>query len=386
MKKLFVLSFVCSFTLMLMGAKNPPVDPNYSFIVRDPNSNYIQILFAGDAMQHAPQIQMAYNAQTKKYNYEPNFRYIRPYVSKADIAIVNFETTLSGEPYAGYPKFRAPDAYFTELCETGFQVFALANNHILDGGQKGLERTLNTMGSVAHLGAYRDTAYRAKEYPLILHIDGKKIALFNATYGTNQIIPTHPNYVNYIETEELLLDMEKSKKDSTIDLRIMFIHWGDEYQLRHNPLQQGVAQWLADLGFDLIIGSHPHVVQDQEILISEDGRNVPVVYSLGNFISNQRRLNTNGGIMVAVNINRQTAKIEEVEYIPVYVHKGKLGTENNYFCIPTFDYLDGNLPIKIESDSLANDLKLFHDNTMKRMGNTLNVPPTRSFIFEELDL
>ena len=78
MKKLFVLSFVCSFTLILMGAKNSPVDPNYSFIVRDPNSNYIQILFAGDAMQHAPQIQMAYNAQTKKYNYEPNFRYIRP--------------------------------------------------------------------------------------------------------------------------------------------------------------------------------------------------------------------------------------------------------------------------------------------------------------------
>ena len=150
----------------------------------------------------------------------------------------------------------------------------------------------------------------------------------------------------------------------------MYIHWGSEYQLRHNAYQKGVAQWLADLGFDLIIGSHPHVVQDFEVLTSEDGRQVPVIYSLGNLISNQRWVNSNGGILATVDIDRETRKIISICHIPVYVHKGSLKNERrNYFIIPTNDYLNKQLPIILPSDSLQQDLRLFHKNTIRRLSN-----------------
>lgn len=362
-----------TYLLLFVSTISIAAPKEYNFPQKDITKSYIRLLFAGDAMQHEPQLTWAYDAQTKQYIYEPNFRYLRPYLQDADINIVNFETTLPGSKYAGYPRFRSPDSYLEALSEAGFQVFTLANNHVLDSGREGLKRTLKRLGDRPHTGAWLDTIQRREEYPQIWHINGMKIAFFNCTYGTNQITPVPPTYVNYIETEELLLDMEASLLDSTIDLRIISIHWGDEYQLYHNPLQRGIAQWLADLGFDLIIGGHPHVVQDQEILTAKDGRLVPVVYSLGNLISNQRRLNCNGGLMVTVDIDRKNKKIHYINYVPVYVHKGYWGKEKNYFCLPTQDYLDGRLPYKIQSDSLRKDLILFDKNSHKRMGEPLTI-------------
>ncbi len=347
---------------------------DHYFQSENPDRNVIRLLFAGDAMQHSPQFEWAYNPETRQYEYEANFRYLRPYINDADLRFVNLETTLPGSKYAGYPKFRSPDSYLEALSEAGFQVFTLANNHILDSGKKGMQRTLKRLDDRPHCGAYMDTLQRRLEYPLILHIDNMKVAFFNATYGTNQLNPEPPTCVNYIETEQLLLDLEESMQDSTIDLRVISIHWGDEYQLKHNPLQQGVAQWLADLGIDLIIGGHPHVVQDQEILTAKDGRKVPVVYSLGNLISNQRRLHCNGGLMVTVDIDRNTKKITEVNYIPVYVHKGYINDEKDYFCIPSADYIDGKLPFIIQNDSLQEDLRIFHRNAVARMGNKMVIP------------
>ena len=260
---------------------------HHSFPLKDASKSYVRLLFAGDAMQHSVQYKWAWNPNTKTYDYEPNFRYLRPHLAEADINVVNFETTLSGEPYSGYPRFRSPDAYFHELLDAGFQVFGLANNHVIDGDKEGFARTLEKLSPYPNMGAYMDTAQRSQQYPLIFHIDGMKIALFTATYGTNQLLPVAPNWVNYIETEQLEIDMAKTMQDSTIDLRIMYIHWGTEYELLHNAFQAGVGQWLADLGIDLIIGSHSHVVQDYEVVTAKDGRRVPIVYGLGNLISNQ---------------------------------------------------------------------------------------------------
>ena len=364
MKKLFSI-FVLLLLLISGGAF---AQGHYHFPLKDTTQSYIRLLFAGDAMQHSTQYKWAWNPTAKTYNYEPNFRYLRPYLEEADINIVNFETTLSGSPYAGYPRFRTPDAFFNAMVDAGFQVFALANNHVLDGDKKGFARTLKRLSPHPYLGAYMDTLQRSQQYPLILHIAGIKIALFNATYGTNGLLPSRPNCVNYIETEQLEIDLARSLQDTTIDLRIMYIHWGTEYQLRHNAYQQGVGQWLADLGIDLVIGGHPHVVQDYQVLTASDGRRVPVVYSLGNLISNQRWEHSNGGIMVTVDIDRQMRQVVSINAIPVYVHKGSLLKEHrNYYCIPTTDYLDGQLPFSLPNDSLEQDLYLFHRNTVKRI-------------------
>lgn len=341
---------------------------HHSFAVKDSSRSYIRLLFAGDAMQHSTQYKWAWKQSSKSYDYEPNFRYLRSYLAEADINVVNFETTLSGKPYGGYPRFRTPDSFLYELVDAGFQVFAVANNHILDGDEKGFARTLKKLSPYPNMGAYLNTKERDEKYPLILHIDGMKIALFTATYGTNQLVAVAPNNVNYIETEQLEIDMAKSLRDTTIDLRVMYIHWGTEYELKHNAYQQGVGQWLADLGVDLIIGSHSHVVQDYEVLISKDGRRVPVVYGLGNLISNQRWEDSNGGVMATVDIDRETRKVVAINYIPLYVHKGSLnGERRNYYCIPTNDYLDGKFPFSLPNDSLEQDLRLFHNNVSTRL-------------------
>ena len=345
----------------------------HSFPVRDSLRNYVRLLFTGDAMQHSPQFKLAWNSKTRSYNYEPNFRYLKSYIKSADVNIINVETTFPGSDYCGYPRFRTPDPFFHAMVDAGFQVFAVANNHILDSGSKGLQRTLNLMKDHLTMGAYLNQQERVAHYPIVVQVGAIKIALFNATYGTNDLKPAKPNSVNYINKKQIEQDMATSLQDSTIDLHIMYIHWGTEYELAYNAEQHKMAQWLANLGFDAIIGSHPHVVQGVELLQSSDGRLVPVAYSLGNLISNQRWQNANGGAMALLDIDVETKELLSLDIIPVYVHKGRLGGKgdadypntNNYYCIPTTDYLDGKLPFYLPSKEV-NELKIHHQNTTKR--------------------
>ena len=361
----------------------------------------ITLLFGGDAMGHSPQYQWAQRYAAHKtsaktstgsvsYDYEPNFRFIKPYITESDYAVVNLEVTLAGEPYSGYPNFSSPDAYFHALRGAGFDMFLLANNHILDRGRRGLERTLNVIGEVPNTGAYIDSLDRQKRYPLIQEVCGVRIAFFNCTYGCNGYRPLPPNMVNMIDTAQIRRDL-LSIRDSAIDMRIMCIHWGIEYELQAVSRQRELARWLAETGFDLIIGSHPHVVEDAEVLQVTDAkgkikREVPVYYSLGNLISNQRRENTNGGILVEakVIVNKKTkpdhrkhtgVKIETA-YLPCYVHKGVIEyeqdgqkiSEQHYFLLPTTDYLSGVYPFRLgQTDDSA--LRKFHENTTQRLSN-----------------
>lgn len=344
--------------------------------------NTVSLLFAGDAMGHEPQFQWAYNPQTDTYDYEPNFRYVQPYIAKSDLAIVNLEVTLGGKPYSGYPTFSTPDSYKDALVNCGFDVLTLANNHILDRGKRGLERTLDLVSDCPNAGAYRDSADRAERYPLILELQGLRIALFNVTYGCNGFFPVKPNMVNFIDTAEIAADLA-SIEGKNIDLKIMSIHWGDEYVLKAVPKQRELARWLAEKGFDLIIGGHPHVVEDAEYIKVARVRDnkkveveVPVLYSLGNLISNQRREHTHGGIMVRVDINRDNAAIENVTFLPCYVHKGTITyqkdgkpfTEKHFFLLPTTDYISGKLPFKLDEES-DKTLRRFHKNTTERLSN-----------------
>ena len=330
----------------------------------------VSIVFGGDAMVHSPQFQWAYQSATDSYDFEPNFRYIQPYVAGADLALVNFETTLAGKPYSGYPNFASPDSYLDALKHAGFDIFMMANNHVLDRGRRGMERTLDQMGQTPNMGAYRSPEDRAARYPLVVEVEGLRIAFFNCTYGCNGYVALPPTHVNLIDTAEIAADL-KSLEGQPIDLKVMTIHWGLEYVLQAVEPQRELAKWFTEKGFDLVIGSHPHVVEDGEMI-----GDVPVMYSMGNLISNQRRLHTNGGILVRVNIIRSTAKIASVEYLPCYVHKGilqydqdgKTIQERQYFLIPTPDYLAGKYPFVLpQEDDKA--LRVFHTNTVERLPN-----------------
>ncbi|MDR2682253.1 MAG: CapA family protein [Dysgonamonadaceae bacterium] len=297
----------------------------------------LTLLFAGDAMQHQTQIDNAYRGGI--YDYSSCFKHLKAYISEADVAVVNLEVTLGGKPYTGYPMFSAPDEYAAALKEAGFDVFLTANNHSLDRRKKGLERTIRVLDSleVRHLGTYVDREEKAKNYPIIWTEKGIRVAFLNYTYGTNGIHVTPPNVVNYIDTTQIKNDIRNARGALGADVIIACVHWGMEYKLVQNPAQEQLAGWMVREGVDLIIGSHPHVVQPAQVWRNEQGEITNlVIYSLGNFISGMTQVNTNGGQIVKVVLSKEDfhTKIKSCSYRLIYVDKQKNGNKLDYTLLP----------------------------------------------------
>ena len=163
----------------------------------------ITLLFVGDLMQHRAQIDAA-RTSDGKYDYSPCFSLVKEEISRADIAIGNLEVTLGGKPYQGYPTFSAPDEYLQAIKDAGFDVLLTANNHCLDRGKTGLERTITQIESfsIPYAGTYRNAIERKQLYPLFIRKKGFCIAMLNYTYGTNGIKASAPNIVNYIDKKQ----------------------------------------------------------------------------------------------------------------------------------------------------------------------------------------
>ena len=266
-----------------------------------PVGRHLSLLIAGDLMQHMPQIKSAKQSDGS-YDYGECFAGIKAEVERADVAIANFETTLAGQPYSGYPQFSAPDDFLSAVQSAGFDIMLTANNHCVDTRRKGLERTLNMMDSLgmAHLGTYRTLDERERTYPYLIEKNGLRIVLLNFTYDTNGIPVPQPCHVNLMDTLEIAADLDKARQMKP-DAIIALPHWGIEYQTLPSKEQREMAAWLLSHGVDHIIGGHPHVAQPLEL--RNDGRNL-VAWSMGNLVSNQSKPNTYGGYMVRLDITK----------------------------------------------------------------------------------
>lgn len=353
---LFILLF--TFSSFLQEKLNTDLDQQ---LIEDK----VVLIFAGDIMGHMPQHQAAYNSTTKQYNYNPCFQFIKSYIDEADFAFANLEVTLAGRPYSGYPAFSSPDALLDATKQAGFDVILTANNHVADRGKAGLERTIETIQNrkLLFAGSYVTKEQRDTVYPLFIQHKGLKIAVLNATYGTNMNPVFKPNVVNMLDSAEILADIN-SAKNHKADFIIAILHWGTEYELVSNRAQKDFANYLKENGVNMIIGSHPHVVQNAEFL---DGT-VPIIYSLGNFVSNQRKVNTNGGILLKVEIGKRAKNISNINYLPVFVHKGQLNGLYHYHLIPTIDFIKSPSKFKIPAaDSIS--LVVFDNETRKRLSN-----------------
>jgi len=299
----------------------------------------LRLIFAGDLMGHEPQINAAKKeAKGKGYNYKPVFKHFKPYFSGADLAVINLEHTLAGKPYSGYPQFSSPDESIFAIKDAGFNIIATANNHSLDRGKQGLERTISVLDSIElkSLGTYRDTAERNSNYPLFVEKNGIKIAFLNYTYGTNMLVEEAPNIVNRIDTLQIAIDIRKAKL-AFPDFIIALMHWGMEYENPENDEQRELANFLAWKGVNLIIGSHPHVVQPfDKIFVPGSRDSVPVIYSLGNFFSNQRKRYTDGGIVFEVGLQKDSGKTKIIDYgyMPFWVYKFTQSGGNIYRLLP----------------------------------------------------
>jgi poly-gamma-glutamate synthesis protein (capsule biosynthesis protein) len=272
-------------------------------------SDTLSICILGDMMMHSAQI-----ADAEKHGYLTYFRHLKDRISSADIAIANMEYTHGGEPYTGYPAFSAPESYSRHLAECGFDIFLCANNHILDKGSKGAERTLHIYRQmreeygIRYCGAAYDAEDLDSTYPLFVTAKGIRTALINFTYGTNIGSDSHWPRINYMrDTSSIRAALMKSAE---ADFTLVLPHWGTEYELTHSKQQEETARWLAENGADMIIGAHPHVVQDCQTIDS-----VPVVYSLGNAVSNMSAPDTQIELMADIRIVRRPNG--DIEVLPV---------------------------------------------------------------------
>ncbi len=332
----------------------------------------LRIVFAGDMMGHMPQISAAYNDSSKTYDYKPVFEYIRPYIAAADIAVVNLEVTLAGKPYSGYPQFSSPDELAENLKEVGFDMLITANNHCIDRGKQGLERTIAVLDSahIPHTGTFKDYIDKQKNNPLFIEKKNIKLAFLNYTYGTNGLKVQSPNLVNYIDTLNIRRDIEVCKAHGS-DFIIVTIHWGIEYERYPNTNQRFVATFIRKCGANAVIGSHPHVIQPVERFYNaQDSSNYfPVVFSLGNFVSNQRERYKDGGLLFELNLEKtDTTRLKSCSFLPVWVFRGNINGKTDYRLIPPFKFQEASIKLSLgESDKVK--CNEFYSDTRLHLNN-----------------
>lgn len=299
-------------------------------------------------MMHSKQIENACRKDST-YDFSSYFSLIRDKVQSADIAVGNMEFTLAGKPYTGYPSFSAPDEILDQLAQDGFDILLASNNHIYDKGKMGTERTYEQLKRVQEqygmrfCGLASSSQERKETTPLIIQAQGFTIALINFTYGTNLGAQSHWPKTNY-ERERIFLTEAFERADSAdADITIALPHWGEEYVLSHSEKQEETAAWLAANGADLIIGTHPHVVQDFGTVRTPDGtRDIPVIYSLGNAVSNMSAANTQIGLMATVRIVRDKdgrSRLLPIEFTSLWCSRPG-GYAWSYTIIPVKEHLE----------------------------------------------
>jgi len=313
----------CGFSDKQQQVKDTVKTIEHSKVVYDT----IWISSVGDLMCHGGQLEDA-RQSNGEYDFIPVFSPIKPFIEDVNLAFANFETVMAGGKYTGYPTFNTPDSYAEALKFAGFDVLTTANNHCLDRGFDGLAKTVEKINK---MGFYHTGTFSTEdENNQILIINEKdiRIAVLAYTYGTNGINPPRGKEwcINPINTSRMRDDIAAAKSFG-VDKVVVCIHWGEEYQRKPSGNQKKIANELFEAGADIIFGSHPHVIQPMETLTVKDDKGkdkkVFIIYSMGNFVSNQRKKYTDSGVIVKVQIIRERISgetvIGKIEYIPTYV-------------------------------------------------------------------
>lgn len=326
----------------------------------------INILCVGDVMGHMSQITAAQRSDGS-YDFNENFQYVKEYVEAADIAICNVETTFGGAPYTGYPSFSSPDELSEALARAGFNVAVTANNHMVDRGSRGLLRTIEVLKGDGFVVSGSRPDENSPRYAMV-NVKGVDVAIVAYTYETpsqgssgvyiNSCLLSNETaaLINSFSYETLEEDLGKVKatvdaaRAEGADIVVLYYHWGEEYQLSANPAQREVARITAEtIDADVIFGSHPHNLQEAEYI-----GEIPVFFSMGNFISNQRvetlgsdKKHTETGVIAKVKIdyNKTEGKISEVPEmgaIPTWVDRYSHGGRTVYAVVPLDEELEAN--------------------------------------------
>ncbi len=368
-----ILLLIMAFTIMGCGEKTPKTD----FVIDDSSVVYeedktgnkeedkdgsskeeetpigndysdITISSVGDILIHSGVYKSAYNSSKGEYDFTSQFKHVKPILEEADIAVANLETTLSGAEtgYSGYPTFNCPDSIVDALKYSGIDVIAGSNNHRLDKGEKGFFRTLQVVRDKGLDIIGMKKSKEEKSY-VIKEVKGVKVALINYGYETplgdgrrslNGIpipgaLEELMDVVDYGKIEEGFKRIKASVEEARnagAQVTALFMHWGNEYERQPNGKQKEMAKKLSDLGVDLVFGAHPHVLQPAEYITSGE-KDTLIFYSLGNFISAQRKESINNvyseqGMIASATIRCYKDGKKEIlygSYVPTWVNYKK---------------------------------------------------------------
>ena len=298
----------------------------------------VSFLFIGDIMLHGSQLR-AGELSDSSYDFKDCYKYIKPVFNKYDYVVGNFETAIGAKPYIGYPYFSSPPELVTALKYAGINVLAHANNHAFDQGREGMFRTLNVLDSMSYLrnGTYRNRQERDAINHHIIEKNGIRVAMLNYTYGSNGFSRYNDLILNKIDSAIVVRDIIKAKSLNP-DKIIVFMHYGKEYQHQPTELQKKYTRICFDNGADMIVGSHAHVVQR----IEKTSEGKIVAYGLGNFVSNQRWLPSDGGLMFSFEIEKNESGINfpRIGYVYNWVLKATVGSKYNFYVLPAALYED----------------------------------------------
>ncbi|MBO3370357.1 CapA family protein [Clostridium perfringens] len=325
----------------------------------------VNISAVGDIILHDEQIWSAYNEENKAYDFMNNFKYVKNFIEKSDIAYGTIEGTYAGEEigYSGYPNYNGPDSMIDALKDTGFDIINVATDHSLDKGVEGASKTGEKIDKDM-------TSIGNKKY-IIKKVKGIEIGFTSYTYESKEgelnghKIPEDMN-LNTFSYNKLDNGLEEMKalveemKNEGAEFIVFGMHWGVEYKTEPSKYQVKIAEALNEYGVDLILGSNPHVVQPIEEIEGEDGNKTLVAYSLGNFISNQR-LETMGdrrtadGIILNLTLDksRKGVKIEKWDYTPTWVYKiPRENKKSDYYILPVEETLNSEEGEKLDKETL----------------------------------
>lgn len=335
----------------------------------------------GNILVHGKQIEGA-KTSDGSYNFDESFQFLDEYIAPSDLSIAVLEGAFKGGTPSGYPLFNIPDDFLKSMEKTGFDLINLSTNHVVDHGMNGLLRTISTVedNSLTPVGV-RETASHSNY--TIDEVDGHKVGFFSYTYktGENSINGiTIPNDleelvnafsydkldVMYSEIEDIVADMEKND----VELIVASIHWGEEYITSANASQKEIAKKFNELGIDIVLGNHPHVVQPFEVISGEE-KSTFVVYGQGNILSNQcyeelgNRL-TEDGTMIEFTLGVKDDKLylKGYEVIPTWVHR-YVGDDSkyNHVIIPLNEALKSPSDFNLSGQALDRAQKSFNDTS-----------------------
>lgn len=381
------------------GSKpSSPSKENSSTVSSEPiKESYAKVLSTGDIMAHSTQLTGAKTADG--YDFSAFFKEVDDYFKAADLSVANLEVTFGGTEsgkFTGYPAFNTPDQLADAIKNSGLNFLLTSNNHSYDTGLFGLKRTVQVLNQkgIEFIGTSEndgDPLFTVKT------VNDIKIGMANYTYETKSQ-KAGRKYLNgnllaeeasglissfsYERIEEFYTEAEnviKSMKEQGAEFIVFYMHWGEEYQLQENTWQKTIAQKLSNLGVDIIVGSHPHVVQPIDIIYSEDGENKTVcVYSTGNAVSNQRKElisscptgHTEDGLIFTYTLKKygDEVTLTEVDVIPTWVNKYKGGGGYLYTIYPLESPDDGTAKFGLDSVT-AGKMKASFERTKKTVAD-----------------